>query len=100
MKINKVVRISLAGGLIGMLTTNPRRALDKRIENENKDGWNAIYFMPHKETNLLVSILQIVLLVVTLGLWTWGAGYFVLFERQRASSTGLQSGSIDSRISQ
>ena len=27
-KINKVCRISLMGGLIGAITTNPRRALD------------------------------------------------------------------------
>ena len=84
MKTNKVVRISLAGGLIGLLTTNPRRALDETIDKQNQDGWNAIYFMPHRTSNLLVALLQIVVLICTLGLWTWGAGFMVLFERERA----------------
>ena len=82
-KMNKVVRIALSGGIIGLLTTNPRRALDKRIDDENQQGWNAVYFIPHKETNVLVAILRIVVLVFTLFMWTWGAGYLILFERER-----------------
>ena len=78
------MRISLSGGIIGWLTTNPRRALDARIDQENQAGWNAVYFMPHTDTNLLAAILRIVVLVCTLLLWTWGAGYLILFERERA----------------
>jgi len=47
MKINKVVRISLSGGIIGLLLTNPRRALEDRIRYENDQGWNAIYVIHH-----------------------------------------------------
>ena len=83
-KANKVVRISLAGGIIGLLTTNPRRALDERIDKENQEGWNAIHFSEHADTNLLLYLLRLLVLVVTLGLWTWGAGYLILFERERA----------------
>lgn len=83
-KINKVVRISLSGGLIGLLTTNPRRALDNAIDKQNQEGWNAVYFSDHKDTNLLAAILQFIVLIFTLGLWTWGAGYLVLFEKERA----------------
>ena len=54
MKTNKVVRIALSGGIIGLMLTNPRRALDMRIDRENQEGWNAIYFMPHTETNLIL----------------------------------------------
>ncbi len=84
MKINKVVRVSLSGGLIGLLTTNPRRALDNIIDKHNQEGWNAVYFSNHTDTNLLVAILRLLVLACTLGLWTWGAGYLVLFERQSA----------------
>ena len=83
-KINKVVRISLSGGIIGWLTTNPRRALDARIDQENQAGWNAVYFMPHTDTNLFVLLLRVVVLLATAFLWTWGAGYLILFERERA----------------
>ena len=83
-KINKVVRISLSGGIIGLLTSNPRRALDARIDQVNQAGWNAVYFLPHTDTNLLVGVLRLVVLAGTLFLWTWGAGYLILFERERA----------------
>ncbi|MBF6649516.1 hypothetical protein [Methylobacter sp. BlB1] len=77
---NKVVRLSLAGGLIGLLTTNPRRALDDLIDQENQRGWGAIQIQPHRTTNLFVILLQLLVLLCTLGLWTWGAGYLVLFQ--------------------
>ena len=81
-KKNKVTRISLTGGLIGALTTNPRKALEDAIEQGNNDGWNAIHIEPHSTTNLFVRVLQLLLLTVTCGLWTWGGGYLVLFERE------------------
>ena len=78
---NKVVRIALSGGIIGLLTTNPRRALENRISDENGQGWRCLYFLPHVDTNLLVAVLRIVVLVCTSFLWTWGAGYLILFEK-------------------
>ncbi|NRA89242.1 MAG: hypothetical protein HRU28_18075 [Rhizobiales bacterium] len=56
MKMNKIIRISLSGGLIGILTTNPRRALDAAIDKQNQDGWNAIFFERHKPANIIVFI--------------------------------------------
>ena len=85
-KRNKVIQINLMGGLVGLMATNPRKALDDRIDAENKDGWNAVYFMPHKDTNLLVILAKIAVLIVTIGLWTWGAGFMVLFEREQADT--------------
>lgn len=81
---NKVVRISLAGGLIGLLTTNPRRAIDNAIDKANQDGWHCHQIVPHSSRNLLVWILQVVVLLLTFFLWTWGAGYILLFEKERA----------------
>jgi hypothetical protein len=46
-KKNKVARISLMGGLIGALTTNPRKALEDEIDKGNNEGWNAIHIEPH-----------------------------------------------------
>ena len=83
-KVNKVVRIALAGGIIGLLTTNPRRALDQRIDKENQEGWTATYFITHSETNLFMFMLRLLVLFLTLFLWTFGAGYLILFERETA----------------
>ena len=83
-KVNKVVRIALSGGIIGLLTTDPRRALDQRIDKENQEGWTATYFISHSETNLLMIVMRLVVLVCTAFMWTWGAGYLILFERETA----------------
>jgi len=79
---NKVTRISLIGGLIGAIATNPRKALEKEIEDGNQEGWNLIQIIPHRTTNLFIAILQLIVLVLTIGLFTWGGGYLVLFERE------------------
>lgn len=84
MKRNKVNRISLMGGLIGMLTTNPRKALEDTIDKANQDGWNAVHIEPHRTTNLFILLLQILVLFLTFGLWTWGGGYLILLERESA----------------
>lgn len=52
MVINKIDRIALASGLLGALFTNPRRALDSRVETANKEGCKLIQIVPHAETNL------------------------------------------------
>jgi hypothetical protein len=83
-KVNKVVRIALSGGIIGWLTTKPRRALDAVIDKHNQDGSNAIYFAEHRTTNIFVAILQYLVLFLTLFLWTFGAGYMILFEKEKA----------------
>jgi hypothetical protein len=82
LKRNKVIRLSLNGGIIGLLTTNPRKALDDAIDKANQDGWNAIQIQPHKTSNLLILLLQIITLFLTIFLWTWGSGYLVLMERE------------------
>ena len=82
-KINKMVRISLAGGIIGLIFTNPRKALEKMIEKNNQDGWNAIYYTTHTESNIVMILIQWLVLILTLGLWTFGAGYLILFEKEK-----------------
>lgn len=81
--MNKIVRISLAGGLIGLLTTNPRGALERTITRANEEGWRTVQVVPHSDTNLFVLILKLAVLILTLGLWTWGAGYLVVLEKTR-----------------
>ena len=82
---NKVERISLSGGLIGAMTTNPKRALNQCIKDSNSSGWNCTYILPHSSANLVVYLFQLIILVLTLGLWTFGPGYLVLFEKQSSA---------------
>lgn len=82
-KINKVSRISLIGGLIGAIATNPRKALQKEIDEHNHDGWSTVQITNHSTTNTFIWLLQILVLILTLGLFTWGGGYLVLFEKDK-----------------
>jgi hypothetical protein len=81
-KINKIERIALSGGLIGALFTNPRLALENLIEKNNAEGWNCRQIMDYSSSNFFMKVVQMAVLVCTLGLWTFGAGYLVLFERE------------------
>lgn len=85
MKANKVERIALMGGIIGALLTNPRAALDKALVRANTDGWYCRQILPHSTSNLFMIILSIACLVCTCGLWTFGAGYLLLLEKDRES---------------
>jgi hypothetical protein len=79
---NKVKRVTLSGGIIGSLLTNPRKTLDDAIDAENQAGWKATQIQPHVTTNLFMLVVQLAVLFMTLGLWTWGGGYLVLFEKE------------------
>jgi len=81
-KINRMERVALSGGIIGALATNPRSAIEKKIMLLNADGWNCHQIIPHSGRNILVKILQAIILVSTLFLWTFGDGYLLLFEKE------------------
>ena len=82
-KINRMERVSLSGGIIGALATNPRTALERKIKQLNAEGWNCHQIIQHSTRNILVSVLQVVVLVLTAFLWTFGAGYLLLFEKEQ-----------------
>lgn len=83
---NKVEVINLSGGILGLLLTNPRSALGKNIAAHNAKGWRVVQVIPHSDTNLMVYLLKLVVLMLTLLMWTWGAGYIVIYERIRQAS--------------
>jgi hypothetical protein len=80
-KVNKVVRVNLSGGLIGLVFTDPRGAIEKHLNKANADGWNLVQLETAGDANLLVFLLKLAILVLTLGLWTFGTAYYVLFEK-------------------
>jgi hypothetical protein len=80
-RLNRIARISLSGGIVGLLTTNPRSAIENAVTKANTEGWNCRQILPHSPRNILVFALQLVVLVCTLFIWTWGAGYILLLEK-------------------
>lgn len=82
-RINKVVRIGLAGGLIGALVTNTKSAFEKAINEANAEGWNLAEVVPLSGTNLFMLLIRVFLLLITLGLFTLGSNYLLVFEKPR-----------------
>mgnify|MGYP006256137467 FL=1 len=82
MKRNKIDEITLIGGLMGWLAVNPKATIDNRVAEANKAGWTVVNIIAGNEQNALLRLLRIVVLVVTLGLFTFGDGVYVIFEKE------------------
>jgi len=79
-RTNKVVRISYSGGLIGLIFGSARGKLEKVLDEHNKQGWNLAEVIPDNP-NLLIWVLRLVILLLTLGLWTLSNSYLLILER-------------------
>jgi hypothetical protein len=78
---NKVVRVALSGGLVGLLGTNPAYAIENVISVWNDKGYHCRQILPHETRNLIAKLFQILVLIMTIGIWTFGAGYILLLEK-------------------
>lgn len=81
-KLNKVVRISFAGGLLGFIFGSHRGKIERVIQTENADGWNLAEVIPDNP-NIAIWFIRLLLLTLTLGLWTLANGYIFVFEKPR-----------------
>ena len=82
MKRNKIDEITFIGGLIGWLVVNPKATIDNRVAEANKAGWTVVNIISGGEQNALLRLLRFIVLVVTLGLFTFGDGVYVIFEKE------------------
>ena len=82
MKRNKIDEITFVGGIIGWLAVNPKATIDNRVAEANKAGWTVVNIISGNEQNALLRLLRTVVLVVTLGLFTFGDGVYVIFEKE------------------
>ena len=83
-KENCIARVSFSGGIIGLFVGDQKGCLQRVIATHNQDGWNLVEIIT-EDRNLLVWLVRLVLLVVTLFLWTVSTGYLLIFERPRKS---------------
>jgi hypothetical protein len=79
--INKVLNVTLSGGIIGLLSDSPKNKLNRAIKKENFKGWRVVQIIPAASGNLFLMILRFLILVVTLFLYTPSNGFYVIMER-------------------
>jgi uncharacterized membrane protein len=79
---NKVVNVTLTGGIIGLIGDSPQNSLNRRIKKENANGWKVIQIIPSASGNILLIILRLLILVCTLFFYTTANGYYVIMEKK------------------
>lgn len=79
-KINQVERIRYSGGLLGLLFASSKGKLNNKVTEMNKSGWH-LHFIHGDNPNLLIWVLRLLILIVTLGLWTIGSSELLVFEK-------------------
>jgi hypothetical protein len=79
---NKVVNVTLTGGIIGLIGDSPQNSLNRRIKKENVNGWKVIQIIPSASGNILLAILRLLMLIVTLFFYTTTNGYYVIMEKK------------------
>lgn len=81
-QVNKVVNVTLTGGIIGLLADSPQNSLNNRIKKENENGWRVIQVIPADSGNIFLTILRLLILVFTLFTFTTANGYYIIMERK------------------
>ena len=85
--MNVTIAASHRGGLIGWISGNSkRRTIERGIESLNRNGYHVILVLDD-EWGLLGSILRLLLLFGTLGLFTLEEGHIFIGERGRGTIT-------------
>jgi len=80
---NKIVNVTLTGGIIGLLSNSPQDSLNTKIKEENAKGWKVVQVIPADSGNLFLSIFRFLLLICTLLLFTTANGYYVIMEKEQ-----------------
>lgn len=83
--MNKVINITLFGGLVGLLAESPHLALRKAINGANSDGWKVVQVVPAASGSFIYAFLQTIVLLLTLLIFTFKPGYYVVLERASGS---------------
>ena len=80
-KINKVERLRYSGGIIGLIFGSTKGKMQNKITEMNKQGWN-LHLIHNDQPNLVIWIVRLLILFLTLGLWTIGSSEILVFEKE------------------
>ena len=79
-KSNQVERITYAGGLYGLIAGSSKGKLQAKVEEMNARGWN-LHLIHQESLNILHLLFRLLILVLTLGIWTLGNSELIIFEK-------------------
>jgi len=79
---NQIVKVNLKGGLIGLIAGNTQKAIQKRFDELNTDGWHVRSLVADTSGNLVTYFLRMIVLIITLFLYMPINGYFIICEKE------------------
>jgi len=79
---NKVVNVPLTGGIVGLFSSSPQRSLNNVIKRENANGWRVVQIITADSGNIFLYIFRLLLLIITLFLFTTSNGYYLIMEKK------------------
>lgn len=79
-KRNQIERMQYTGGLIGLIAGSAKGKLQKKVDEKNAEGWN-LAFIHADNPNLIIILIRILILLLTLGIWTIGSSELLVFEK-------------------
>ena len=74
------------GGIIGLFALSPKQRLNAKIKEANAEGWRVVQIIPSESGNLFLYLLRLILLCITLLLFTTANGYYVVLEKENEAS--------------
>ncbi|MDX9696811.1 MAG: hypothetical protein RBT49_13560 [Bacteroidales bacterium] len=80
-KHNKVVTITLWGGLLGLFASTPKQKIAKAMAKENLNGFRTVQIIEAASGNILLWLLRLIILFLTLFIYTPANGYYITFEK-------------------
>lgn len=96
--MNKVVNVTLTGGIIGLLGDSPQSSLNRAIRRENAKGWRVVQVVPSASGNIFLIILRLFLLMITLLFYTTANGYYLIMEKSDESESNKTSTSEENEV--
>jgi len=87
--VNKIINVSLTGGLIGLLGSSPNHVLANSINTANRQGWNVKQVISASSGSMIYSIVRFIVLILTLFLYTFEPGYYIILEKKIDSNEVL-----------
>ena len=85
--MNRIVNVTLTGGLIGLFVGSPQDRLNSFIKEGNSKGWRVVQIIPAESGNLFLVVIRLLILLVTLFLYTPSNGYYIVFEKENTVDT-------------
>jgi hypothetical protein len=80
---NKVLRVSYHSGLVGLVFGSTKNKVQNLVSAMNQNGYK-LHLIHQDDINLVQILGRYLLLIVTLGVWTWGRNDLLIFEKNNS----------------